>query len=232
MVSCGVGIAQSLVFDHSVEMDAKVPHLIERRAVEALEAVYRAFEAPPPSVIEGCPCCIDTRNTDLLLSTPLRQIPGMVMWRYVSGAFLTVGGERDFRYLLPRILDVGMFDPGNLPDPQIILGKLPLANWRSWQVDEQRVIEALVAVWFEYAVSRDLASWDGWSFAQSTEGVLCGAARAGLPLSRYLSRLSEPDAEPILGDLRESFPEKPSYFWEDVPEAFYVVRAFLEQGRP
>lgn len=212
-------------------MNSEAQQNVERRVKEALEEVYRTFEAPTPSVIEGCPCCIDTRNTDVLLSTPLRQISGMAMWRYVSGAFLTVGGQRDFRYLLPRILDVALFDPGNLSGPEIVLDKLSLADWRSWQADEQRVIEAFVDAWFEHALSSDLAAWDGWSFGQAGSGVLCGAARAGLPLSRYLSRLAEPDAEPILDDLRESIPQKPSGFWEDVPEAFYEVRTFLDHGR-
>ncbi|MBH0014548.1 hypothetical protein I6F66_21105, partial [Pseudoalteromonas sp. NZS100_1] len=99
------------------------------RASEALDAVYRTFEMPAPSTIEGCPCCIDTRGTDVLLATPLREISGMALWRYVSGAFLTVGDEQDFRYLLPRILDVSVSDPANANNPEIVLGKLSLAGW-------------------------------------------------------------------------------------------------------
>ena len=187
----------------------------------------------PPSAIEGCPCCIDTRGTDALLITPLRQISGQALWRYVSGAFLTVGGQRDFRYLLPRILDVSVSDPGNSNDPEIVLGKLSLAKWRSWAADEQLVIEAFINAWFEQALATDLAEadegWIGWD----AEGVLCGAARAGLPMERWLSRLSETDAAPVLADIQERFPSKPrgSGFWEDAPGAFHEVRAFLDQGR-
>lgn len=205
------------------------PDQTTRRVREAIEEIYRTFEVPRPSVIEGCPCCIDTRNVDVLLTTPLRQISGQALWRYVSGAFLTVGGQEDFRYLLPRILDVSALDPGNANDAEIVLGKLSLAEWRSWAAGEQRVIEAFIKAWFEHALASDLAEADeGWIGGRA-KSVLCGAGRAGLPLERLLSRLAEPDATPVLSDLKEDFPPKPSGFWEDAPGAFQEVRSFLDQ---
>lgn len=63
---------------------------------------------------------------------PLRRISGQAFWRHVSGAFLTVGDKKDLRYLLPRILDVSVSDPGTANNPEIVLGKFPLAAWRSW----------------------------------------------------------------------------------------------------
>jgi hypothetical protein len=201
------------------------------RVLEALNAVYRTFEMPPPAVIEGCPCCIDTRGTDVLLTTPLRQISGQALWRYVSGAFLTIGEKRDFQYLLPRILDVSVFDPANANNPEIVLGKLSLANWRSWASDEQLVIEEFIFAWFEQALASDIAEADESWIARDAESILCGAARAELPLERLLLRLAEPDAIPMLADLQERFPCKPSGFWEDAPTAFHKVRMLLDQPR-
>ena len=68
------------------------------KLTDAVEAVYRAFAQPKPTIIEGCPCCIATRGVDVLLTTPLRELSGEDLWRYVSGAVLTIGGETDFRY--------------------------------------------------------------------------------------------------------------------------------------
>jgi hypothetical protein len=209
----------------------KLTDQLTGRVLDALNAVYRTFEMPPPTVIEGCPCCIDTRGTDVLLTTPLRQISGQALWRYVSGAFLTIGEKRDFQYLLPRILDVSVSDPANANNPEIVLGKLKLAEWRSWASDEQLVIEEFIYAWFEQTLASALAEADeGW-IAGDAESVLCGAARAGLPLERWLSRLTEPDAAPVLADMQERFPSKPSGFWEDAPSAFHKVRAFLDQER-
>jgi hypothetical protein len=196
----------------------------------AVEAVYRVFELPTPAVIEGCPCCISTRGVDVLLTTPLREISGQDLWRYVSGAFLTVGGEEDFRYLLPRILDISVNDPANANDPEIVLGKLRLANWRSWSAKEQQVIEAFLNAWFECELVRDLATAeDGW-IGTETESVLCGIARAEVSLARWLIRLHDPVAAPVLADLKERCPGELSAFWEDSPKGFRELSTILSQG--
>lgn len=225
-----MGVAPAQLRRQSGLVDDMPPDQPAGRVIEALEAVYRTFRRPTPSTIHGCPCCIDTRNTDVLLTTPLRQISGQALWRYVSGAFLTVGDEADFRYLMPRIFEVSVTDPANANDPEIVLGKLTLANWRSWEADEQAVVEAFIYAWFEQALADDLINADeGW-IAGNAESVLCGAARAGLPVARLLSRLAAPEALPVVAEMRQNFPRKPTGFWEDAPTAFHEVRAFLGGG--
>ena len=199
------------------------------RVDQALAAAYRAFAAPAPAAIKGCPCCVAKRGVDVLLTTPLRELTGKQLWGYVSGVFLTVGDERDFRYLLPRVLHVSAVDPANANDPEIVLGKLRLANWRSWSASEQGPIEEFVDAWFELALAQDLAEADeGWIGTRS-ESVLCGAARAGLPLAHLLLRLRDPWAGPVLADLEERFPDQLSPFWEDAPEGFQELATILSQ---
>ena len=120
---------------------------IDTRMRDALETVYRVFAAPVPLAIEGCPCCLATRGVDVLLTTPLRALSGMTLWRYVSGVFYTVGSERDFRYFLPRVLDLAINEPGESNNVEIVLGKLKLAHWQSWSMDERAAIETLVDAW-------------------------------------------------------------------------------------
>lgn len=203
----------------------------DQRVRQAVEALYRTFEDPPPPAIEGCPCCISTRGTDVLLTTPLRQIAGQALWRYVSGVFLTVGNRADFRYLLPRILDVSVSDPGNANDPEIVLGKLALADWRSWASDEQRAIERFVDAWFEQALERDLAGADAGYIGMDAESVLCGAARAAMPLRPWLLRLSAPDAAALLAEMQRRWPGNMSPFWEFAPEGLKEMSTILSQGR-
>ncbi|WP_260598606.1 hypothetical protein [Sphingomonas endolithica] len=212
-------------------MNDEASHQADKRVREALEAVYRTFDSPLPKVIEGCPCCISTRGTDVLLTTPLRRITGQALWRYVSGAFLTIGDKEDFRYLLPRILDVSVFDPRNANYPEVVLGKLPLAGWRSWAPNEQRVIEAFTDAWFEQALASDLAEADDGWIGTGAESVLCGAARAEMPLERWLVRLSKPDAAPVLADLKQRFSGEMSGFWEYAPVGFQALSTILAQGR-
>lgn len=189
----------------------------QRRAESVVADLYGQFAAAPPPIIEGCPCCIEKRGVDVLLTTPLKELSGKDLWSYVSGVFYTVGSERDFKYLLPRILDIAINDPGNSNDPEIVLGKLGLANWQLWPTNERQAIEELVDTWFGLALSRDLVeAGDGWIGAE-TEGVLCGASRAGFLLSRWLDRLQEPESAVLLNDLRERFPDELSAFWEYAP---------------
>ncbi|MBA3525719.1 MAG: hypothetical protein M3438_09435 [Pseudomonadota bacterium] len=203
----------------------------EARAHQAIEVVYQAFVGPVPASIEGCPCCIDTRGVDVLISTPLRQISGDALWQYVSGVFYTVGSGCDFRYLLPRILEVDIHEPGNSNDPEIVLTKLGLANWLSWTECESRAIEGVVDAWFELALARDVAEADGDWIGHEAESVLCGASRAGFSLQRWLIRLHQPDAAPVLTDLKERYPDELSAFWEEVPEGFKEFATILSQGQ-
>lgn len=206
--------------------DSPAP-LAERRVREAIETLYHLFEAPPPKGITGCPCCLSTRRTDVLLTTALRRIRGQDLWRYVSGVYLTVGSDRDFRYLLPRILEVSAIDPREAINPEIVLGKLQLANWRSWRPDEQRAIEAFIDAWFEQALAGDLAEAEAGWIGNDAESVLCGAGRAKMSLERWLVRLREPFAAPVLADLRQRFPRHLSAFWDRDSPAFQELAAIL-----
>src|SRR3546814_12810324 len=113
-------------------------------------------------------CCVGTRNVDVLLTTPLRDITGEALWRYVSGVYYTIGSDRDFRYLLPRILEISVSDPGNANNQEIVLNKLGLARWRSWAPDEQRAVTERLDAWFERALARDLSEADRKSVVEGT----------------------------------------------------------------
>jgi hypothetical protein len=199
-----------MVASQSIPAEARIQHLVE--------TAYRNFETDTPKVIEGCPCCLDGKGIDALLANPLRHLTSDEIWPYVSGVFFTLGSERDFKYLLPRILDIAVSDPASSIDPEIILGKVGLARWQRWPARERKIIEDFVDAWFELALIRDMADAEDDWLGFEAEGVLCGAARAGMPISGLLARLQEPDAAPALDDLKNRFPDRLSAFWEDAPE--------------
>lgn len=195
----------------------------------AIDAVYQTFKAPVPFNIEGCPCCVGTRGVDALLTTPLREISGQQLWRYVSGVFLTIGSQRDFRYLLPRILEISVSDSDHALNSEIVIGKLGRADWLQWPESEQAAIRTLLDLWFELALSLDLEeAEDGFGISCSeAEGVLCGGALAGLTLDPWLERLQQADVALVLDHIRSNFPTQPNGFWEDAPECFAKVSGFL-----
>jgi len=199
----------------------------------ALEAVYSAFAAPTPRVIEGCPCCIGTRRVDVLLTRPLRELTGQDLWRYASGVFLTVGSDRDFTYLLPRILELAVIDPGALPDTEIILGKFALADQTGWSKAQREAVALLIDDWFNLALERDLRGADDWLVSSEAEGVLCGAARGGFDVSPFLGKLAEPRAELVRDYLAGTYARPlakdtvPNGFWEDAPDRWRELAAVI-----
>jgi hypothetical protein len=199
----------------------------DARLQDAVERLYRVFSAPTPRLIDGCPCCLEKRGVDVLLTTPLRQLTGQALWSYVSGVFYTVGSEEDFRYLLPRILDIAVHDPNNSNDAEIVLCKVGLANWQAWSPQEREAIWAFVDAWFEHALRFDVAAAAEGDVGWEAEGVLCGAARGNFPLETWLARLQEPDAAPVLLDLKGRSPDRLSAFWEDVPGGASALTAIL-----
>lgn len=215
------------------DMTGADPALMSPRVLAALEAIYVAFAAPTPRVIEGCPCCIGTRRVDVLLTKPLRELTGADLWRYVSGAFLTIGSDRDFRYLLPRILELGVGDPGAVPDTEIILGQFALADRSGWSKAQYAAVTELVGAWFDIALERDLREAEDWLISSEAEGVLCGAARGGFDVTPFLSRLAEPSAEPVRACLADRHAKPlakgaaPRGFWEDAPATWGELAAIL-----
>ncbi len=200
---------------------------IRQQLDTALAALYRQFAGPPPAQIEGCPCCIGKRHVDVLLATPLRELTGQALWGYVSGLFYTVGSVADFRYLLPRILDVSANDLGDANNPEIVLRKLKLAKWQKWSEADQTVVRNVLDAWFEQALCADLADADQGYIGWDAEAVLCGAALAGLDVGPWLRRLQAADVAPVLADMRQRRPKSLSGFWEDAPDAYREFEAML-----
>lgn len=190
--------------------------------------VYRVFACPKPEVIEGCPCCVERREVDVLLATPLRELGIKPLGRYMVSVFLTVGGQQDFKYLLPRILDLAIYKAEEAPDAELVLNKLAHANWRSWPFAQQQAVEGLIGLWFERAVRRHVEQADGYLTDEQAGRVLCGAAIAGLPLQPLLDVLKRPFAAPVLADLLDRSPDQLSPFWEDAPEGLKELLAFLD----
>jgi hypothetical protein len=150
---------------------------------QAIDALYAAFASVRrPKAIAGCPCCIEDKEIAALLATPLRELSPDQLSSYASSVFLTVGDEQDFRYFVPRILEISATDSGWWPDPEVVARALAEARWCEWPTVQR---EAVGRVWdekftelVELAEGSELDSW------------LWGLARIGLDLSPFLTRLS------------------------------------------
>jgi hypothetical protein len=111
---------------------------------QAIEDLYVAFRRPRPETIDGCECCLARIDVDALIHTPLRDLSYQQLSEYVTDVIYTVGSADDFRYFLPRLLELALIEPSYANDPELLFRKLRLAGLRSWPSTEQRAIESLV----------------------------------------------------------------------------------------
>ncbi len=152
----------------------------------ALENLYAAFKSPVPRRIDGCPCCVDGKRVDRMHDVPLRDLTADDLNRYSFSVFTTVGSESDFRYFLPRILEITANDSGYI-NVEVILGKLWLAGWRSWPEADRRPVIDFIDAWFDITCHQPIE--DEWDMPYELDSLICGIARTGLDVAHYLQRL-------------------------------------------
>lgn len=191
---------------------------------QAIDALYAGFAAVRrPNGIAGCPCCIGDKEIAVLLARSRRDLTPEELSSYASSVFLTVGGEEDFLYFVPRILEISATDSGWWPDPEVVARALAEARWHEWPVEQR---EAVARVWderftelIEAAEGSELDSW------------LCGLARAGLDLAPFLARLSQRPAAvlALYGWHANEIVEHrlANGFWEDAPRGCQEVIAWF-----
>lgn len=187
---------------------------------QALEQLYQAFSTvAKPRTIEGCRCCIDDREVHTLLTKPLREISGEEMASYASSALLTVGHPADYRYYLPRILEIHGSQPCWWPDIEVIGRAMHAAGWLQWSNPERAALENF----FFSRTAELVAAGEAWTL----DGFVCGAIRARIPASPLLARIAS-SHEMVLGYYAQNAAELArgslgNAFWEDDPVGAKIV---------
>ena len=156
---------------------------MNQKALEAIDNLYEVFgEFPKPLNIEGCPCCVDEKDTFTLLSKPLRSLTDQELSSYASSLFLTVGDEADFRYFLPRIFEISANEVGWWPDPEIVLGKLRRAGWNSWTPKEREAILKFIDAVLDDCMKDSQSDIDTW---------VCAIAHCVDDMIPYLEKIKQ-----------------------------------------
>lgn len=123
----------------------------------AVDGVYAAFAGyRRPTAIDYCGHCVRPGVVEgLLAPTPLREIPAERLHNYTFDVLSTAGSLADFRYFLPRILQLavtGGFDDHHGWDT--VLGKFVLGEWRDWPEGEQQAVTAFLQAWWRTTLTR------------------------------------------------------------------------------
>lgn len=174
----------------------------------ANNSLYAAFAGVPrPSSIDYCQCCFTPRDERAVLTDmPVRQLPVEALRPYAANAMFTVGSVADFRYFLPRLLEIACGEGFSWPDLESVVGRLRLAEWSGWQDQERDAVRNfLAALW-----ANALASGPG---EEDVDTVLCAIGNA------------EDDLKPYLTEWASAFTRS-----SDRPSAAAQLRSLLESG--
>lgn len=157
--------------------------------MELIETLYRAFsDVPKPEILEGCDHCMSKEDRQLLLTDDLRNTDPDLLWNFIDDAIWTVGNKFDFKYFLPRLLDLGLtvYDINNLTGgfiafPETLGKKLALADFDDWDREKREVVDdAIFAIMSEEARRQNFYSFEGW---------MCAICNIDIDKTRYLEFL-------------------------------------------
>lgn len=154
---------------------------------QAIDDFYRAFsDVTAPYHIHGCPCCIDNKRIQYLLSTPLRQLSPDDLSSYASSALLTVGEVSDYLFFLPRIMEISILDESWWPDIEVTGRAIHSTQLQDWPSHRREALVILLnAVMQNVIESKAYWQIDGW---------LCAIARIGFDVRLYLAMIEKDSA--------------------------------------
>ena len=151
------------------------------------------------------------------LAGPVRSVPAAAIDRWLPHAITTWGTAEDLRALLPRVFEV--LTAGLLATPpEALFGKLRLADWGEWPIDEVAAVDDIVdALWLATIaqhpaviglsagrvltaiaeLGRDLSPHlDDWLLMLASGRVSAAPARRHLAdLARQVDRLAEAELD-------------------------------------
>lgn len=194
-----------------------------------VEDLYAAFaDVPKPSVIEGCPCCYENKQVDVLLATPIRELAPEIIDSYAFSAFKTIGAVADYLYFLPRILEISVTEEGWWPDVEITGRSIQETQPLHWRKDRLEALQALFkAKVADYLTRTEDVYWE----SSALHSWLCAIGRSGMDIRPYLQLIESSPAymEALYSDNAEDLAKGKlvSGFWEKSDLSHAVMVAWL-----
>ncbi len=109
---------------------------------QRLDGAYDAF-APysRPLVLHVSPLRDSEKLLKQLTAKPMRLLSVEDVQEYASAALTTVGTLEDYKYFLPRLINLAM--ESGVVEPEMIALKLKGSEWWSWPKNEQRSLKEI-----------------------------------------------------------------------------------------
>jgi hypothetical protein len=195
---------------------------------KAIAGLYEAFACEPkPSAIDGCRCCIEDKHVKVLLSKPLRSLTPDDLSNYAQSIFLTVGSESDFKYFLPRILEILVTENGWWPSPEVVGRSIAYSDWSRFSAAQQNAI----LLFLREVLLSLIEARNGWGIDE----WICGIAWSGQDLQPFLN-LIEQNPKGLLAFYEENSESlnkggMHNSFWGDDPKKEKLLLDWFQSDR-
>jgi len=94
-----------------------------------------------------CTYC-DSPEYEHSLHGDLRNLDPELVDKYAWDAIHHTGDANDFKHFVPRVFELLAQHRLPFADPELVIGRLDMAEWSSWDTDERAAISALLdALW-------------------------------------------------------------------------------------
>ncbi len=129
------------------------------KSIDELYKSFRVYKYNPK--MDHCPCCIELSEVECLGNTKLRELSNDDLSKYAFKAITTWGGDNDFKYFLPRILEL-LFFYGLPVDCFVIFNKMYKCHWTK---DEKNALDNFL--WNASIFNTETKEWlDKYSFCE------------------------------------------------------------------
>ncbi|WP_062431285.1 hypothetical protein [Herbidospora daliensis] len=146
-----------------------------------MDSLYAAFSRHPlPATIDVCDHCVTPEEVQATRAAPLRVLTASALAPYAGNAMSTWGDEEEFRYFLPRLLELLVLDEFDdwLADHLMVQVGV---RWDDWPQRERDTILDVVGVWWEATLNHYPREVDVMGMIEIIGGNL------GLDLAPYLA---------------------------------------------
>jgi hypothetical protein len=121
-------------------------------------------------------------DLDVMGSMPLRDLTAEVMQPFASNLNTTCGDREDFKFVLPRLLELSSQLGFDWPDRDLVFSWLRTEDLDTWPANEQYAVIEFLDAWWELELDRN---------ADTVHECFESLACTGVDVTRWLTRWRE-----------------------------------------
>ena len=123
---------------------------MQPQEIENIYSIFSKYKLTNPVIAHYCPVCLSEQDNTYFQTIPLHLLQPAYLSRYFSSAGILDGNHNDFKYFIPRILEIiyNDIDDGSFFFPQV-WDRLAEANYNQWEKKEVESINSLFQTYLE-----------------------------------------------------------------------------------